>query len=274
MNTKTCPLCNVELPISSFSKHRKKSNNGKYYMFTRGYCKPCRSIDEYKRQIKNNPYTVLRDNSKYRAKVCVECHRTYLGNGRTMYCSNTCISHKRLKFSPRKTPEHTMGDILCRICGDVFVGKTNRVYCSDECKAEYSRIKQREYRLAHSELAKGSRERLEEWKTNNPDRVKETNSIARAKRRHEQSGVNNPSALTAEQWRTTLKVFDNCCAYCGVSLEDGHHKDHFIPMCMDGEFTKSNMVPSCPSCNQLKGGLHPRDFCEEDTYNTILEKIV
>ncbi len=41
MDTKVCKGCEETLPKALFAKRRKKSTNGKYYTFTRLYCKPC-----------------------------------------------------------------------------------------------------------------------------------------------------------------------------------------------------------------------------------------
>ncbi len=58
------------------------------------------------------------------------------------------------------------------------------------------------------------------------------------------------SDLTVEQWNEALNFFGNECAYCG----DGGRleKEHIIPVSMGGGFTKKNIIPSCPACNQSK----------------------
>jgi len=65
--------------------------------------------------------------------------------------------------------------------------------------------------------------------------------------------------LTIEQWNDTLNYFNNSCAYCGISQEENYklynqslHHDHIIPVSLNGEFTKSNIIPACSHCNLSK----------------------
>lgn len=67
-----------------------------------------------------------------------------------------------------------------------------------------------------------------------------------------------PSTLTMNEWLETLSHFDNKCCYCS-SEHDVLQQDHFIPLSKGGGYTKENIVPACPSCNQSK---NDRDFSE------------
>lgn len=64
-----------------------------------------------------------------------------------------------------------------------------------------------------------------------------------------------PATLTFEQWKQTLKDFDNKCAYC----PDGDYEvlEHFIPLIFGGGTTEYNCVPACNSCNSIKSDQHP-----------------
>ena len=57
---------------------------------------------------------------------------------------------------------------------------------------------------------------------------------------------------TAKSWRFALDVFDNRCAYCGVS-DHPLHRDHVIPLSRGGRDIPSNVVPACDRCNSSKG---------------------
>jgi len=44
------------------------------------------------------------------------------------------------------------------------------------------------------------------------------------------------------------------CAYCGVVLSNGWHVDHIKPKIIGGTDNIENLNPSCPDCNNYKGG--------------------
>ncbi len=77
-----------------------------------------------------------------------------------------------------------------------------------------------------------------------------------------------------------LKVFDNCCARCGVSNK-GIHLDHFmVPRSKGGSFlleTHSgfkvhNALPLCESCNTSKGDKNYRKFFSGEELIRIFSK--
>lgn len=51
-------------------------------------------------------------------------------------------------------------------------------------------------------------------------------------------------------WIACLSHFESSCAYCGSEGE--LHQEHVVPLFKGGSNTKSNVVPSCPSCNWSK----------------------
>lgn len=65
------------------------------------------------------------------------------------------------------------------------------------------------------------------------------------------------ATLNIEQWDNIKNHFNNKCAYCGKELD--LTQDHFIPLSADGEYTSSNIIPACQSCNSSK---HNKDFFE------------
>lgn len=60
-----------------------------------------------------------------------------------------------------------------------------------------------------------------------------------------------------------LKLQDNKCFTCGISLDEGYHKDHWIPLYSGGSNTDRNIRLLCPRCNLRKSWKHPRDFMKE-----------
>jgi len=66
------------------------------------------------------------------------------------------------------------------------------------------------------------------------------------------------TGFTEKDWQECLRFFDKKCAYCGY---DGTlHKEHVIPVSKGVGFTRNNIVPSCPSCNQSKKNLEMQDW--------------
>ncbi len=61
--------------------------------------------------------------------------------------------------------------------------------------------------------------------------------------------------LTVEQWVYTLKYFNGRCAYCRKAQYAC--LEHFVPLCLGGSTSMSNVVPGCLSCNALKRNIHP-----------------
>ena len=59
------------------------------------------------------------------------------------------------------------------------------------------------------------------------------------------------SDLTTKEWDNIQTYFDFKCAYCGkgsVQLT----QDHVIPLSKGGNYTKSNIIPACRTCNAKK----------------------
>lgn len=83
--------------------------------------------------------------------------------------------------------------------------------------------------------------------------------------------------LTLEQWQAICEAFGFRCAYCGD--ETGKlYQEHVIPLNQGGEYTVTNIVPACPSCNvkkrdadwkewMLETGLDWQSF--QDKWNTV-----
>lgn len=104
-----------------------------------------------------------------------------------------------------------------------------------ECENENNK----EYRLTHPELIREIKVRTEQ--------------------RRRARALEVESDFTKEQWKECLETFDNQCAYCGVETSD-MCQDHFVPLSKGGGYTKSNIVPSCRSCNSKKHNILFEDW--------------
>lgn len=88
-----------------------------------------------------------------------------------------------------------------------------------------------------------------QYRKNNPDKINKIKVHTEQRRRIQSSKL--PHDFTVEEWESCLKVFDFKCAYCGVETVD-MCQDHFIPLSKEGGYTKTNIIPSCRSCNCQK----------------------
>lgn len=57
--------------------------------------------------------------------------------------------------------------------------------------------------------------------------------------------------LTVEQWKFSLAYFEEKCCYCG-KIAMVLNQEHIIPVSKGGNYTASNIIPACGSCNSRK----------------------
>jgi len=100
------------------------------------------------------------------------------------------------------------------------------------------------------------------YRKDNPDKVKQ---YTLNHRQHD---------ITESEWRSCLKVFNNTCAYCGISIEQHivkrkgkyiimqFHKEHVDD---EGYNDLRNAVPSCRDCNSHKHQYNMEEWfrCQE-----------
>ena len=115
-------------------------------------------------------------------------------------------------------------------------------------------------------------EKNKQWREDNREQLKDYNRAYRQdnkelvrkwSRRAEQirraKKHKLPHAFTTQKWEKTKQIFNNSCAYCGMTGEEHRqeynerlHQDHFIPLSKGGGYTKENIIPACRSCNASK----------------------
>lgn len=124
--------------------------------------------------------------------------------------------------------------------------------------------KQKLYQEANQEIRN---KRAREWRENNPERNYENQSdwrITNPEKCREYSRFklkNKIHNISLREWIACKNYFDNCCAYCGMPIEEHYytrkgitklgdfhkeHKNHY------GNNDLSNCLPSCGSCNDRK----------------------
>jgi len=79
-----------------------------------------------------------------------------------------------------------------------------------------------------------------------------TSAVARQAKR--MGLILNGKGLNARQWRSILRSYDYCCAYCGQAqtTKASLCVEHVIPLSKGGQHEAGNIVPSCRACNSKK----------------------
>lgn len=124
---------------------------------------------------------------------------------------------------------------------------------------EQRRENQRCYDAAHK---KEKQIRDREWQLQHPEECR-----ARSHRRRARV-ANLPADLTLEEWEEILEKYNHSCVYCGTKSES-LQQEHVIPVAQGGGYTKDNIVPACPRCNQQKGNRIPEEAGMEIKIHTI-----
>ena len=155
---------------------------------------------------------------------------------------------------------------ICSGCGKELPATTEYFAVHKRTKSGLrARCKEcnRQYRLEN-------KERIKKYREENKERMAEYGR----KHREENRGLYRsytqrrtslkrslPSTLTINQWQHVQSYFNHGCAYCGsaTTLE----QDHFWPLSRGGEYTATNIIPACRSCNSSK---HNKPF--EEWYPT------
>lgn len=91
--------------------------------------------------------------------------------------------------------------------------------------------------------------RAKEYRSTHSEVYKKCHVITEQRRRNKAKSALKD--LTTSEWETIKKHFDFKCAYCGKECEE-LTQEHVIPLSKGGNYTKSNIIPSCRSCNCKK----------------------
>lgn len=233
---KTCKKCGEEKPkTSDYFPKRKGSEDG-----LRGDCKKCYKESQKKYREKN------------KEKV-EEYHRNYYRENKTMlldkakayYNSNTMKIYNYQKVYNEKNKEHI------KIRQKEYASKRKDI------KRDYDKV----YREMNKEKLDAQRN-IYRAKTAS----KELKRIADQRRRAKVKNL--PNDLTIIQWEETKTFFKNRCCYCGEN-DEILHQDHAIPLCKNGGYTQSNIIPACPRCNLSKNDSDLFEWFGRQSFYTI-----
>ena len=67
--------------------------------------------------------------------------------------------------------------------------------------------------------------------------------------------------ISTKERNEFYKMYNGRCAYCGAHVTfRGMQIDHKIPLVINGEDTKENMLPACRMCLTMKGNSNVESF--------------
>ena len=214
--------------------------------------------------------------------VCAKCKETKTISARGLCSKCYDFVRRNEDISQYATLEKSISVKACSVCGEV-----KRIAAHDKCKKCYDawytaqphirdRRKQRDSQPEHIEARrrtdakrdKTTKRRLykrrysREYFQQHPEKRRR-----KALSRSAESGVE--CSLTPHHWYRLLAIFNNTCAYCGVS-DTKLVQEHWIPLSKDGPYSADNIVPSCASCNSKKHTKTGKEFLSELVNNRSL----
>ncbi len=184
---------------------------------------------------------------------------------------------------------------ICLVCGNEFTPYGSAKTCSLDCRKSRLREKQHIYnqspgsirrRLEYSqrsETKKRKREYGKNYQREYSQRpyVKERERKRAQLRNHARRAAkaNLAYPVTNEQWEYALNYFYGCCAVCECQLdgmfgETKTNQDHWIPHNAGGDYSASNIVPLCRTCNRTKSAIIPIIWLERKFGKCKAKKII
>jgi hypothetical protein len=146
----------------------------------------------------------------------------------------------------------------------------DRVKAHNQNEYKKPHVRKYLYELSKRRLKNGEQRK---WQQNNPDKLKQYREFREMNKTH---------TITNQEWKDCKKYFNNCCAYCGLPIEEHYfnrlgerklgdfHKEHVDH---EGANDLSNCVPSCKSCNSSKGTYILEEWYTEDTSRFSQERL-
>jgi hypothetical protein len=281
---KKCPKCGIVKDISDFHKNNKtkdgyachckecrkiyKAKAPKKYVLvefkTCNTCKKIKSISEF------HISAFRKDGHKNDCKSCLEIKsKEYLKNGKRIVIEKVCRKCGILK--PISMFHNARGryDGHNEVCKDCIckypVGyaddlrrkilQSGQKICT-RCKkiqplSEF--YKRKDGKLGYTPICRSCwAKKYADYYENNYEKIIEIGE----KRRALERGLENN--FTKEDWIECMADFEYKCAYCGNHSRK-LQQEHFISVIKLGTYTRGNILPACPHCNQSKGS---GDFVE------------
>jgi len=227
--TRICETCGKEFIMHSMSGkgNRGEVNEGRFCSYE------CRGVWRHS-QRKAFP------SCEVHFIKCDICDKLFLSRRGHKRCSKECdhaywIKYGRLNYRENAEQECAMRrdryepipkiELLCKQCGNTFMGYQRNSYCSETCRVRASRSIKRYSNNEYSRrITKSRGERF--------DAV---------------------DVLKRDRWRCQLCGKKLSPKHRGTYRDDAPELDHIIPLAAGGEHSKRNTQCACRRCNLSKG---------------------
>ena len=224
---KVCTKCGQTKPKTEFSKKTSKRDGLK------ASCKAC-DKEYHAAYYAANADLIKANVAKYQSSN-IDKRNAYLAE----YCS---LNRDRIKATKA---EYYLAN------QEKMSARRAAYYAANAEKIKASCAK---YSAANPEKSKAA---TAAWRAANPDAVRVYSHNRRARERA--AGGKLSPDLAAR----LFKIQRGKCACCGVSIEDGNHMDHVIPVALGGPNEDWNIQLLCAPCNLSKGAKHPVEFMQQ-----------
>lgn len=269
---KLCSKCEIEKPVSEFVKH-KSSKDG-----LNPDCRAC--VSEYnKKYYQNNKEKIITQNKEYnkrnRDKIIkryknyyetnkdqiLKHNKEYYQNNKDVILNNQKLYYEQNKEGVAKKQQNYYENNKARILKyhqDYYQKNKEKIRTYQKKWEKANKRKVIEFRKTYYEINKKEiRNRIDEWRKNNPDRVRKNgrkqNHQYRARKRN----------ATVENF-DPIEVFERdsyICQLCGcktsLRYKSQYHLkrselDHITPLSVGGAHSKQNTQCLCRQCNMNK----------------------
>jgi 5-methylcytosine-specific restriction endonuclease McrA len=216
-----------------------------------------------------------RDGLKSSCKLCLN------NKNRDFFIRNSEEIKERAKlYRAKNKKEISQSQKKWRLENKDWIENYNNSHKKEACE------KSKRYRDSLSvdkkkELYRKQQERTRKWKNDNPSymanylkKYREVNreKIASYLRNYKARKKNSQGSHTGSDIIDIIKKQNNLCFWCSIQLKE-IHIDHYIPLFSGGSNDKSNLVASCPKCNQSKGRKMPHEFIAYQQQNNERQRL-
>lgn len=223
---KTCSHCSVAKPISEYFK-AKCCKDG-----LRGECKPCVAAKQ-KVYNKDNAKAIARHK-----KIVYDANIEKIRERNKLYYQE---NSEVIKARAIKHHYDNHEQVLAR----------KRAY-HHKHKESINQKKRDDRKKNPERAAKLDRE----WRKNNKEKV------AEMKRRYKHRRRSATGSLSVGIADRLYAIQKGKCVCCGISIKDGYHIDHIMPLALGGTNTDDNVQLLSPACNRKKSAKHPIDYMQ------------
>lgn len=203
-----------------------------------------------------------RDGFKSSCKLCL------ISKSKKSFIKNSAKVKERAKIYRSENKEKIAeAQKKWRLENKDWIENYNESHQKEACK------RQKKYRDNLSldkkaELKKENAIRSAKWRKENPSymveylkKYRETNQekVSAFQRNYKARKKEAHGSHTGEDVIYIMEKQNHLCFWCGIKLVK-IHVDHYIPLFRGGSNDKTNLVASCPKCNQSKGSKMPSEF--------------